>query len=79
MVKVLLAVDADVNKTNDYNKTPLHYASHFGQFEILKSLLLATVDLNNKRKNGRLIREVAKTNEIENLSCITILDIVINH
>ena len=53
IVKDLLAIGVQGNKTDIYGETPLHLASIYGHLEIVNVLLAAGADVNNANIYGR--------------------------
>ena len=56
-----------VNKRDEYNRTPLHYAAENGQIEAVKALLNAEgIEVNKRDKNNRTpLHYAAKNGQIE--------------
>lgn len=62
IVKQLLALGADINKTDQLDCTALHYAAELGHDDIVWQLLQGGADVNIRSKEGRLAAQLAKTN-----------------
>ena len=52
VVNVLVALGAEVNKTNIDGSTPLHYASINGHLEVVNVLVAAGAEVNKTNNNG---------------------------
>jgi cytohesin len=52
IVSLLLAHGADVNATNSYGQTPLHWAGYFGYFDMAELLVAKGADVNARDNGG---------------------------
>ena len=68
-VELLLDLGADPNAKDNYDWTPLHWASHYGKTEAIELLLKAGSDVDAKNNNGytplHLTSSNGKTEAIE--------------
>ena len=60
VAELLIANGADVDGTDKYGNTPLHYAAHHGRKETTKLLITKGADVNVKRDNGKTPLDNAK-------------------
>merc|ERR1712098_259948 len=59
---ILEEKNVEVNLTNEYGETALHYAAEFGRDEMCAALLKKGANVNAKNKNGRTPLTVAVLN-----------------
>ena len=68
MVRLLLEHGADPDICDDYDKTPLHAASHCGALEAARLLLIHGAKVDVKDRNGKTPFQVAASNRYDELT-----------
>ena len=66
MLDLLIQHD-DSHATNSSNETPLMLASWFGTIQCVKLLLLHDCDIFTKDQRGKIVLDLAETDEIRKL------------
>ena len=67
VAKLLIANDADLEGTDKFGNTPLHYAAHQGSKEIVILLITNSADVNAKDKGGETPLNMAANKETADL------------